>query len=308
MINDINGGDGPNRSGNTDPQETVAQAETDHLAVIHPPKKPWSLPRVLAFTVIPALLIALVVAFINPKGPADSDFSSSQSMPWIVAIGALLIAAISLGISFWLYYVRALYLKDGPALVPERWGALLAEVCLETSNSRKSTVSGVSALLKDAKQQEQRIDTLLESFLTLQHAISSRDDEIKRLKKGHDAKIFKRFVNRFIKTSIAIDQIKNDSTKWDDSKNIIYIARLLENALDECGVIKIMPELNTDYRNLGAEVADDPDVFETEDESLNFKIADVKSPAYVIEGEGDSEVLIPANVVIYKTKNTIKES
>ena len=185
-------------------------------------------------------------------------------------------------------------------MVPERWGHILAELGHITSKANTNTIQSLTAVLEASQYQTEKSESLLESFLTLQQAISNRDDEISRLRKGYDAKIFKKFVTRFIRVSIALEEIREESESTDQSKNYKYLCRLIQNALEDCGVVQVIPEINSDYREAGPEVADDPTLLDTNDPSLNYKITSVKSPAYIIEGEGDREILIPAKVSIYK--------
>jgi molecular chaperone GrpE (heat shock protein) len=209
---------------------------------------------------------------------------------------------ISLGISFWLYYVRSLYLRDGPALVPEKWGRLLNQVGYVTNQSNVTTMKALGSLIEASNTQTEKSESLLSSFLTLQETISNRDEEISRLKKGHDSKIFKRFINRFIGVSVSLEEIREEQKDSDQAKNYKYLSKKIQSALEECGVEQLYPAVGYDYRQMGAEVVDDPRVIETNDESKNFQIASVESPAYVIEGEGDREIVLPSKVTIYRTQ------
>jgi len=193
---------------------------------------------------------------------------------------------------------------QGPALVPEKWGVVIAESSHVTEKSIAHTSETFDAIKRASINQLDKTEVLLESFLTLQQIISNRDSEIARLKKGHDAKIFKRFVARFIKVSLALEEIYEEEKDSEQAKNYKYLCRLIQSALEECGIEQMIPEINSDFRQLGAEVDDDPDFIETDDESLDFTIATVESPGYVIEGEGDREIFIPAKVKIFrKTEN-----
>jgi hypothetical protein len=291
----------PHRATVTQEASTVGDAET-----LRPARNGRTSPKLLRALLVGGIgifLLTLLAAIVPATGLTQRSPDASPQLVWVVLIGSMLIAVISLGINFWLYYVRAMLLKDGPALVPEKWGVLLANLSFETAKSREDISESAQALLRASGKQDARLEGLLESFLTLQQAISNRDDEIKRLRKGYDGKVFKRFLLRFIKASIAINEIKDGAKNSDQFQNLSYVARLLENALEECAVTELKPELNTDYRKLGAEVADGPEIVITEDDTLNFKIAEIKTPAYVIEGEGGYEVLIPATVVIYKSRN-----
>ena len=262
--------------------------------------KSLSVTKILAAVTVFVLLVAMLI--INSYGTNDVE-SVEKNSPyflWAVIVGSLLVAAISTAMSFWLYYVRALVLKDGPALVPEKWGALLARLSYDTKKSRESIVGEIKHVLDGSQKQQNRVEELFESFLTLQQAISARDEEINRLKQGHDSKVFKRFLIRFIKVGVAITEVKNNTKDAEQLKNLTYVDRLIKNALEECGLVEIMPELAKDYRDFGLEVADGPNIIETDDENLNFKIASVQSPTYAIEGEGQNTVIIPSRVTIYK--------
>ena len=266
-----------------------------------PNPKPVPVAAIIGIALVVAIfLISLILNVFLLAKPDQS--SAVSTFNWVVVIGSLLIAGLGLGVSFWMYYARTVYLKNGPALVPERWGHILAELGRVTDQANMNTVESLTAVLKASDHQTEKSESLLESFLTLQQAISTRDDEISRLKKGHDAKIFKRFISRFIRVSVALEEIKEEAKDSDQAKNYKYLCRLIQNGLEDCGVEQIRPEINSDYREAGPEIADDPTLIYTNDSSLDFKIASVESPGYVIEGEGDREIIIPSKVSVYKAE------
>jgi hypothetical protein len=287
-------------------EEEVVESEVP-VGEEYDPEENASIPNPKPVPVLAIIGIALLVAvflvslILNVFLLSKPDQSNAVStFNWVVVISSLLIAGLGLGISFWMYYARTVYLKNGPALVPERWGHILAELGHVTNQANMNTVESLTAVLKASNYQTEKSESLLESFLTLQQAISTRDDEIARLKKGHDAKIFKRFIGRFIRVSVALEEIREEAKDSDQAKNYKYLCRLIQNALEDCGVEQIRPEINSDYREAGPEIADDPTLISTNDSTLDFKIASVESPAYVIEGEGDREILIPSKVSVYK--------
>jgi hypothetical protein len=269
--------------------------------------KPFSVVTVIGIAVLAAIFLISLILNVSLLSISDVSHSSS-TFNWVVVIGSLLIGAVSLGISFWIYYARTIYLKDGPALVPEKWGHILATLGHVTEQSSNNIVEALTEVLKASKQHSQKSEGLLESFLTLQQAISARDDEIARLKKGHDTKVYKRFITRFIRISISLEEIREEVKESDQEKNYKYLCRLIQNALEDCGVEQVRPEIYSDYREAGPEIADDPIIVNTDDPSLDFKIASVESPAYVIEGEGDREILIPAKISVYKIEEQEGES
>jgi uncharacterized protein YaaR (DUF327 family) len=266
-------------------------------------RKSPSLFKILILAALVAGLFGSIVINITLLSQGDEIGSptSSSTLQWVVIIAALFVSAISLGASFWLYYIRSLYLKDGPALVPEKWGVLINDLRYATNQSNMATLERLSVVIEASNHQSAKSEALLESFLTLQDTITSRDKEIARLKKGHDSKIFKRFITRFIQVSISLEEVREESKDSDQAKNYQYLCRKIQNALEECGVEQFSPPIGIDYRELGPEVDDDPKVLEIEDASKNFQIASVESPAYVIEGEGDREIILPSKVTIYKS-------
>ena len=265
-------------------------------------QKPLSILNIVGLATVVALLVTSVLLNISLLSNGENNGSTSSTFQWIVITGALLITAVSLSISFWLYYVRSLYLKDGPALVPEKWGVLLGDLSYATNLSNINTIKKLTSLVDASSAQSIKSEALLESFLTLQETISNRDKEIDRLKKGYDSKIYKRFITRFIKLSMILEEIHSEEIDSDQAKNYKYLCTNIRNALEECGVEQLFPTVGYDYRKLGAEVNDDPKFIVTNDESENFQIASVESPAYIIEGEGDREIIVSSKVTIYRTQ------
>jgi hypothetical protein len=263
-------------------------------------KNPEPVPVLAIVGIALAIILFLASLVLNALLLSTTGETNGLStFNWIVVISSLFIGALGLGTSFWMYYARTVYLKNGPALVPEKWGHILAELGHVTNQANMNTMESLTAVLKASNYQTEKSEDLLESFLTLQQVISTRDDEISRLKKGHDAKIFKRFVSRFIRVSVALEEIREEAQDSDQVKNYKYLCRLIQNALEDCGVEQIQPEINSDYREAGPDITDDPTLINTNDSTLDLKIASVESPAYVIEGEGDREIIIPAKVSVY---------
>lgn len=283
------------------------QGAAERSSIVKAARKPISLLKILSIALVSAILVVSLVLNASLLTTSEDSSIATPSFYWSVIIALLFITAISLGISFWLYYVRSIYLRDGPALVPEKWGMFLAELGHITQENGSNIGEALQSLIYESRHQTQKSESLLESFLTLQQVISNRDEEISRLKKGHDAKVFKRFVARFIRVSAAMEEIRSEAESSDQFKNYTYLCRLIQSALEECGVEQISPEINSDFRTLGIEVDDDPKIINTEDEALNFLVASVESPAYVIEGEGEKQIIIPSRVIIYRTQEK-KES
>ena len=267
---------------------------------------PLALGKVIALAMLAtAFIVSIIFNAVTLWG--EPTETSGDSFGWLLTTSALLITAISLGVSFWLYYIRSVLLRDGPALVPEKWGVYLEKMRYVIGESNSRTAESLSALVSASAHQTEKADSVLDSFLTLQEAISSRDDEIKRLRKGQDATVFKRFMARFIRVSTVLEEIHQECAGSEQEKNYKYLCRLMEAALEECGLELWSPEIGSDYRELGEEVADDPNHVSTDDPSLDFRIASIDSPAYIVEGQGDREVIVQAKVTIFQLETKLEE-
>jgi hypothetical protein len=262
----------------------------------------FSLFKVGGIGLIATLFFAslfLNLSFILQK---ETEFSAQSTTHWFLIFGLIFITIISLIISFWNYHVRSIYLKDGPALVPERWGLILSELIEVWKLQHTQSQSSLSSVQRYTEEQTKRSNDLLESFLTLQDALTLRDEEISRLKKGYDAKIFKRFLMRFVRVDRSLREMAAEFSDDNHKKNYKYLVRLMQDALEECGVEQFIPELGSDYRDAGPQIADDPTIIETDDTNKDFKIAEIGSVGYVIIGEGETEVVIPSRVSIFRAK------
>ncbi len=274
--------------------------ETPEIGASGP--RSFSLVRVAGVGLIAALLFASLFLNISYILESETDTTKQSTTHWFLVFGLVCITAISLIISFWNYHIRSLYLKDGPAMVPERWGQILSELIDVWKLQHTQSQSSLSRVHKDSEEQTKKSNDLLESFLTLQEALTLRDEEISRLKKGYDSKIFKRFLMRFVRVDRSLREMEGEFSGDEHKKNYKYLVRLMQDALEECGVEKFIPEIGTDYRDAGPQIADDPAVIETEDKDKDFKISDVESVGYILVGEGQTEVVIPSRVSIFRAK------
>ncbi len=156
--------------------------------------------------------------------------------------------------------------------------------------------SNSAAVLADTKNTLQKIRELFDGYMIFQKTLDEKDAEIKRLKDGYDAEIFRRFLYRFIR----IDKtIKDPETPKNALESLRLIQGLFEDALDECGVEKFSPEIGEDYRKAFG-VADRPENEPTEDAGKNFLISEVLAEGYMLKSDGGREAVVPAKVKIFK--------
>ena len=268
---------------------------------------PISLFKVSSIGLIATLFFASVLFNVSYLLGEDGSAAQQPVIYWVLIFGLVFLAIVSLIISFWSYHIRAVFLKDGPALVPERWGQILKELIDVWKAHNLQSQSSMSSMQKHTEEQTQKSNELMESFLSLQGALTVRDEEISRLKKGYDAKIFKRFLMRFVRVDRSLRDLRNEFKGDAHQKNYKYLSRLMMDALEECGVEQFNPEIGTDYRDVGPQVADDPIIIETEDPKKDFQIFEIESAGYVLVGEGQTEVVIPSRVSIYRFKSNTEE-
>lgn len=158
----------------------------------------------------------------------------------------------------------------------------------QTGNSQPSVDNGSSSSISE------KIDDLSKTFLTLKKNLDERDIEIKRLKSGYDAEIFRRFLHRFIRVDQTIEEF------IEEPGDLSTLQLLLEDALEECGVEKFSPELNTDYRKAYG-VADHPGIVDTDDLKKDFMIAEIETSGYKLTNN-EANAIVKAKVKIFKTQ------
>ncbi len=151
--------------------------------------------------------------------------------------------------------------------------------------------------------QSQRSDTeeFMSALKSLRSTLSEREQEVKRLKQGHDNAVFRKFVTRFVRVDQAVQYfIKNTNTE-ESISHLESIHSLLEDALLECDVQPFTPETGSDYRYAFG-VSDHPKILPTTTREDDCKIAEILEPGYVMQGGREREILIPARVAIYRFK------
>ena len=265
--------------------------------------RPLSFLRLAAYCTIGILfLVSLGFNFSLWFSKPDS-LKSSQIIIWPLLMGLTVISIASLIMSVWLYYVRVVYLRQGPALVPEKWGELLSLSSYSVDRLKDENKELSKILRYSLDTTKQSYQELIQNFSTLKGTLDDREGEIERLKKGYDSKVFRNFLRRFLRVDKAIKCSLDESTDEEVRKSYRYFSKLMDDALDECGVDVIEPALGSDFRDLGSEVADEPKTQPTKDPNMDFKISKIISTGYKIVGQESEETIIPATVEIFKLEN-----
>ena len=214
----------------------------------------------------------------------------------LVAVATMsVVTLVAVLVTFYLYRWRHWMLSSKPYFAPEAWMARVKE--LEAGQERLvDTLAHVGRrTLSDLEEHGERVSDVASIVMKMQEALDEKDAEIRRLKRGYDAEVFRQFISRFIRLHRAIDEIS--ASEETDRHDIAMIKRLCEDALEECGVETFVPETDLDYRRAEG-VADSPEVVSTADPALDFTIADVKAPGYRLVTGESQEILREATVTI----------
>lgn len=156
--------------------------------------------------------------------------------------------------------------------------------------------------LKIKKEDSKFIKDSKNSLSLLVDSISSKDKEIGRLKEGYDYKVFKNYINRFLR----IYQVLEEDIEYYEDKNNKEITKCLNNikvvfddCLLECDVQTFCPTIGENYKKAFG-VSDTPERIDTALEDDSMKIAYIKRNGF--KNINNDEVLRPAVVSVYKYK------
>lgn len=233
-----------------------------------------------------------------PDDLSGGNLTATATNTWMtLAIVAMALATmVSVAVSFYLYRWRKILLSDPKMLVPEKLGGWLNDLGVNAGKLADSINLGVTQISQQSLETNQNVSNLVETSMTLQEALDQRDTEIRRLKRGYDAEIFRKFISRFIRVDQAAEDFQRAGRV--DESSLEQIRRLLEDAFAECGVESFAPAVGSDYRTATG-VADSPKTVKAEKPEDEFKIAEVLESGYLIRGPEDHEVIVPAKVKIY---------
>jgi hypothetical protein len=251
-----------------------------------------------------------------PESPGQVDVRAERTPAERIAVGAnstvLLLSMLFMAIAtcaavastFYLYRWRRVLSTDRRFMVPEELIASLngfnkeiGRLSTRIYDVGNEQSSSVQAIALNSKNTAKSVSDLLETALLLQRALDDKDNEIRRLRQGYDIELFRRFIGRFVRVKQTIEDYRSADNF--SSEACDQINRLLDDALDECGVEQFAPKIGADYRNAEG-VADSPRIVQTNDTLQSFSIAGVLGTGYRFR-ENTREIIIPARVSIFMT-------
>ena len=179
-------------------------------------------------------------------------------------------------------------------IIPEDFYNFNEELKIEIKEYNQKVLDVLNKFNNKTKDIDNRIDILI-------NQIKEQDEELEKYRKGfeitHIKNSVQNYINAFEQTQLLFNSIKESSndSKYIDDIEAIY--RLLQEALDNNGITKYSPKINTDYLK-DEYVDDDPLIVNTENEKLKNKIAEIIRPAYILKSS--NKVIRKSKVKIYK--------
>lgn len=271
---------------NQEPQVAV-EPEAHEAIEVHTPVMVDKGREVSPNTVIP----------VSPIHEETEEHNSPGTLVYIILFIMSLVTLVSTIISFYLYKWRRILLAQPNLLVPEEWGKYLDVVGRNMKELEASVANNINHIASNTSESTNKIDNMIETYMSLQGSLDQKDSEIRRLKKGYDAEIFRKYLSRFIQIELALDDYIH--LKEGDIKIFEQLKRLFEDAFDECGVESFEPQVGEDYRHAFG-VADNPKKTISGDLDKEFTIGEVLEAGYRLRNGDDYEIIKPAKVSIYK--------
>ena len=162
-------------------------------------------------------------------------------------------------------------------------------------------------ILKVKDKDSQTIDKIDKYLSLLTKKTSEKDEEIKRLKEGYDAKIFKDFIGRFLRV---YKMIEDDIESFENEGNkqcVDLLGRLksmLKEAFLDCGLEEFSPKKGQNYKEAFG-VSESVICINTNLENNHMKISRVKSSGFKIRNHYGDEVIKSSIVEVYFLKKGV---
>jgi hypothetical protein len=214
----------------------------------------------------------------------------------LVAMAVTTLAAIS--VAFYLYRWRRIILSNQALFVPEELicqiRSLKSEFAHLAANSSEASRRHSVEISKAHKNLSALGSEILGASATWQKALDERDSEVRKLRSGYDLEIFRRFIARFARARLAVDELQTEPP----IKELDLLSRLLDDAFDECGVQRFSPKVGEDYRS-AIGVDDSPKKIPSLNPDDAFRIVETISPGFKSRSTTGPIILVPARVSIY---------
>ena len=181
----------------------------------------------------------------------------------------------------------------------------LEDIKILISNREKSDDTQTSEISETPQSSEidslhAKLDETLRSFSTLKKTLDEKDRDIRQLRKGIDAEIYKGMIKKFIRLEEVfhqeIDALSEDETK---TKEVLSdMCEILQDTFFDCGVEEFSPEVGESIIDAFG-TSDNYERIKIDDSSLHLQIAEVKRSGYFLNSANGRECLKKSEVKVF---------
>jgi len=180
----------------------------------------------------------------------------------------------------------------------------LSNLSKALNRNLKHFSSEVEDVLKEIKILKSEFLSLKDTFLTLNNALTQKEIELEKFKKGNEKTVIKNYLNSLIDIKELIHGINTVESEKELSKTLKYI----EHLCTEYGIEEIVPKVGIDFRGQKG-VSPYSETIPTEDESRNGEVVEVLKHGYrLVYNDNSIEDLQPAVAKVLKFKIDEKTS
>ena len=216
--------------------------------------------------------------------------TTSQTVAnWIAGL-SILVALVSVALA--VTAIRWRKALDGgqtsllPSKVLDDWKDVAKRLGKQESSLREFSDSihgNLSHAHSAQNETQQNYKNILNALRVFQEQLTKREQEIDRLRRGGDAEVFRRFLNRFLRLyrdmNTDLKELKENGKQTDLVEDHMH---QLEDALFDTGLERFRPQLNSDFRSEQG-IADNPATVETDDPELDFKVAEILKDGFLLQ-------------------------
>ena len=150
-----------------------------------------------------------------------------------VALASILVAMLSIVISFYLYRWRIRISDELSLFVPEEQIKRLDQQLRDLDLLKKFLPQLANLVSSTTEQSLAKSSDVEEGLLRFQDALKEKDKEISRLKKGYDASIYSKFLGNFYRIYKAT--LKSKANGSGEEKDWDVLIALFDNAFENAG-------------------------------------------------------------------------
>lgn len=229
-----------------------------------------------------------------------SEKGQGNALTWALAISLCFSILLTIYLLKW-----RLNIPNGQvSIVPD-------ELLKELGNQKDSLIKNTKTLKNYVessdyyqKSTQQQLAELQKAFSIFQGSLDSKDQEIDRHKKGYDFHVYKNFVNKFIKFYIDLKKEADAPENEHASELLNDMLALFEDALDECNVEIITPDMNKNIEEQASIISANKKSQLTNDPKIVGKIAKIIHPAFGLRTSSGIDMLREASVSVYSIEQS----